>query len=65
MRGIARGGAHNAPALLVVVLSGNQTERLSAGERKMYLTARQVLVAELAASSGRGEEEFLTLVGGA
>ena len=38
---------------------------LSAGERKMYLTARQVLVAELSASSGRGEEEFLPLVGGA
>ena len=31
----------------------------------MYLTARQVLVAELAASTGRGEEEFLPLVGGA
>jgi len=37
---------------------------LSAGERKMYLTARQVLVAELAASSGREESEFLSLVGG-
>ncbi len=37
---------------------------LSAGERKMYLTARQVLVAELAASSGREESEFLPLVGG-
>ena len=37
---------------------------LSAGERKMYLTARQVLVAELAASSGREESDFLPLVGG-
>ena len=37
---------------------------LSAGERKMYMTARQVLVAELAASSGREEGEFLPLVGG-
>ncbi len=36
---------------------------LSAGERKMYLTARQVLVAELAASTGRAESEFLPLVG--
>ena len=36
---------------------------LSAGERKMYLTARQVLVAELAAASGREESEFLSLVG--
>ncbi len=36
---------------------------LSAGERKMYLTARQVLVAELAASTGRDENEFMVLVG--
>ena len=31
---------------------------LSAGERKMLLTARQVLLAELATSSGRNEEEL-------
>ncbi|MDO4573414.1 MAG: CarD family transcriptional regulator [Clostridia bacterium] len=37
---------------------------LSAGERKMYLTARQVLVAELAAAMGKEESEFLPLVGG-
>jgi len=37
---------------------------LSAGERKMYLTARQVLIAELAASCGKEESEFLPLVGG-
>ena len=36
---------------------------LSAGERKMYLTARAVLVAELSAASGRDEAEFLPLVG--
>lgn len=42
----------------------DQERGLSAGERKMYLTARQVLVAELAASSGREESEFLALVGG-
>ena len=37
---------------------------LSAGERKMFLTARQVLVAELAASTGREEAELMPLVGG-
>ena len=37
---------------------------LSAGERKMFLTARQVLLAELTASSGKEETEFLPLVGG-
>ena len=38
---------------------------LSAGERKMYRTARQVLIGELAAATGRTEEELLPLVGGA
>lgn len=37
---------------------------LSAGERKMFLTARQVLLAELAAACGKEESEFLSLVGG-
>ena len=36
---------------------------LSAGERKMYLTARQVLVAELAAATETDESHFLPLVG--
>ncbi|MDO4565533.1 MAG: CarD family transcriptional regulator [Clostridia bacterium] len=42
----------------------DKAKGLSAGERKMYLTARQVLIAELAAASGREESEFLPLVGG-
>ena len=42
----------------------DREKRLSAGERKMFLTARQVLVAELAAASGKEESEFLPLVGG-
>lgn len=37
---------------------------LSAGERKMFLTARQVLLAELVAVTGKSEEELLPLVGG-
>lgn len=37
---------------------------LSAGERKMYITARQVLLAELMAASGKEEGEFLELIGG-
>ena len=36
---------------------------LSAGERKMYLTARQVLLAELSAASGKEEETFLAVMG--
>ena len=46
------------------LMKRDQERGLSAGERKMYLTARQVLVAELSASSGREECEFLPLVGG-
>lgn len=46
------------------LLRREREKGLSAGERKMYLTARQVLVAELAASSGKEESDFLTLVGG-
>lgn len=36
---------------------------LSAGERKMFLTARQVLISELASATGRNEAELLKLVG--
>ena len=46
------------------LLSREREKGLSAGERKMYLTARQVLVAELAASSGKEESDFTALVGG-
>lgn len=35
---------------------------LSAGERKMYLTAKQVLMTELTASTGRSQEEFISLL---
>jgi len=36
---------------------------LSAGERKMLLTARQVLLAELVAASGKGEDAFIEAIG--
>ncbi len=36
---------------------------LSAGERKMFLTAKQVLLAELVAASGKEEEAFLAVMG--
>jgi CarD family transcriptional regulator len=59
-----RGGDIMVVADVVKCLMRRDRERgLSAGERKMYLTARQVLVAELAASTTRSEEEFLPLVG--
>ena len=59
-----RGGDIMVVADVVKCLMRRDRERgLSAGERKMYLTARQVLVAELSASTGRGEAEFMPLVG--
>ena len=52
-------------ANVVKCLMRRERERgLSAGERKMYLTARSVLVGELSASTGRSEAELLPLVGG-
>lgn len=37
-----------------------KSKGLSAGERKMYLTAKQVLMTELTASTGRPIEEFMS-----
>ena len=45
------------------LLMRDRQRGLSTGERKMFLTARQVLVEELAASTGESEEAFLPLVG--
>ena len=46
------------------LLKRDRERGLSAGERKMFLTARQVLIGELSASTGRPESELLWLVGG-
>ncbi|MBR0206008.1 MAG: CarD family transcriptional regulator [Clostridia bacterium] len=62
---LKQGDALAVADVVKCLMRRDQERGLSAGERKMYLTARQVLVAELSASSGRGEEEFLPLVGGA
>ena len=60
-----RGGELREVAEVVKCLVRRDRERgLSSGERKMYLTARQVLLAELAAATGRDEAELLPLVGG-
>lgn len=39
-----------------------KSKGLSAGERKMYLTAKQVLITELMTSTGRDSEEFMALL---
>ena len=59
-----RSGDIMVVADVVKCLMRRDRERgLSAGERKMYLTARQVLVAELAAATETDESNFLPLVG--
>ena len=58
-----RSGDIMVVADVVKCLMRRDRERgLSAGERKMYLTARQVLVAELAAATETDESNFLPLV---
>ena len=59
-----RSGDIMVVADVVKCLMRRDRERgLSAGERKMYLTARQVLVDELAAATATDESNFLPLVG--
>lgn len=60
-----KGGDILVVADVVKCLMKRDRERgLSAGERKMFLTARQVLIGELCAASGMEEEVYLPLVGG-
>ncbi len=60
-----RGGdAFVVASVVKCLMRRDKKKGLSAGERKMYLTARQVLIAELSAATGRDESEFLSLVGG-
>ncbi len=60
-----RGGNIYDVADVVKCLKKRDGEKgLSAGERKMLLTARQVLLAELSSASGRDEDELTGLVEG-
>lgn len=61
---LRQGDVFDVADVVKCLLRRDREKGLSAGERKMYLTARQVLVAELAAATGREESEFLDLVGG-
>lgn len=61
---LREGNLHNVAEVVKCLMRRDQEKGLSAGERKMYLTARQVLVAELSAATGRDEAELMPLVGG-
>ena len=61
---LREGRVQNVAEVVKCLMRRDQQRGLSAGERKMFLTARQVLVAELSAATGRSETELLPLVGG-
>ena len=61
---LREGNLYNVAEVVKCLMRRDQEKGLSAGERKMYLTARQVLVAELSAATGRDEAELMPLVGG-
>lgn len=59
-----RGGDVYDVADVIKCLNRREAQKgLSAGERKMLLTARQVMIAELSSTTGRDEEEFQEAVG--
>jgi len=57
------GDIHIVADVVKCLMCRDREKGLSAGERKMYLTARQVLVAELAAAMGVPESTYMPLVG--
>ncbi len=60
---LRRGEVYGVADVVKCLIRRDKEKGLSAGERKMLLTARQVLLAELTAASGKEEEDFLELVG--
>jgi len=61
---LREGDIFSVAEVVKCLIRRDREKGLSTGERKMFMTARQVLVAELAAASGKEEEAFLPLVGG-
>ena len=57
------GDIHIVADVVKCLMSRDREKGLSAGERKMFLTARQVLVAELAAAMEVPESTYMPLVG--
>ena len=61
---LRRGDIFSTADVVQSLLSRDRERGLSAGERRMYLTARRVLITELSLSSGRDEKELLPLLEG-
>jgi CarD family transcriptional regulator len=60
---LRQGDIYGVADVVKSLLSREREKGLSAGERKMFLTAKQVLLAELSAASGKDEEAFKAIVG--
>ena len=61
---LRQGEIYGVADVVKCLIKRDRDRGLSAGERKMYLTARQVLLAELIAASGKEESDFIELIGG-
>ena len=60
---LRKGNIFDVAQVVKALMKREQEKGLSAGERKMYLTARQVLVAELSAATKLEDSVLMTLVG--
>lgn len=60
---LRKGSIIDVAQVVKALLKREKEKGLSAGERKMFLTARQVLVAELAAATDLDNSLLMTLVG--
>lgn len=64
MEKLKRGGLMDVAEVVKCLLCRDKKKGLSTGERKMLITARQVLLTELTVASGRTEQELSELVSG-
>lgn len=60
---LRQGEIYGVADVVKSLIRRDRDKGLSAGERKMFLTAKQVLLAELVAASGKEETDFLTATG--
>ena len=60
---LRQGEIYGVADVVKCLIRREKDKGLSTGERKMFLTAKQVLLAELIAASGKEEEEFKVCMG--
>ncbi len=60
---LRQGEIYGVADVVKSLIRRDRDKGLSAGERKMFLTAKQVLLAELVAASGKEEAAFLAAMG--